>query len=69
MVSDLGTFSTAVREKRNAREKSAADLRRLRKEVEELETWAKKIESNTELNSETRGLDAFLSVLKKATWD
>ncbi|KAJ5412088.1 uncharacterized protein N7487_006447 [Penicillium crustosum] len=62
-ASDLGGVSAAVREKRNSREKSAADLRRLRKEVEELEAWAKKIESDPDLKSDTRGLDQFLSLL------
>ncbi|KAJ9487096.1 hypothetical protein VN97_g6228 [Penicillium thymicola] len=60
---DLGGISAAVREKRNSREKSAADLRRLRNEVEELETWAKKIESDADLDGDTRGLDKFLSLL------
>ncbi|KZN92899.1 hypothetical protein EN45_030660 [Penicillium chrysogenum] len=60
---DLGGVSAAVREKRNSREKSAADLRRLRNEVAELETWAKKIESNPDLKGDTRGLDQFLSLL------
>lgn len=59
-ASDLGGVSAAVREKRNSREKSAADLRRLRNEVEELEAWAKKIESDPDLQSDTRGLDKFL---------
>lgn len=59
---DLGGVSAAVREKRNSREKSAADLRRLRNEVAELETWAKKIESNPDLKGDTRGLDQFLWV-------
>ncbi|CAG8045290.1 unnamed protein product [Penicillium nalgiovense] len=59
---DLGEVSAAVREKRNSREKSAADLRRLRNEVAELETWAKKIESNPDLKGDTRGLDQFLWV-------
>ncbi|KAJ5170534.1 uncharacterized protein N7500_003317 [Penicillium coprophilum] len=62
-VSDLGAVSAAVREKRISREKSAADLRRLRSEVEELETWAKKIESNPDWKSDNRGLDKFLSLL------
>ncbi|KAJ5503219.1 hypothetical protein N7463_006093 [Penicillium fimorum] len=62
-VSDLGAVSAAVREKRISREKSAADLRRLRNEVEELEIWAKKIESNPDLKSDSRGLDKFLSLL------
>ncbi|KAJ5187344.1 hypothetical protein N7449_010338 [Penicillium cf. viridicatum] len=56
-ASDLGGVSAAVREK------SAADLRRLRNEVEELETWAKRIESDPDLKSDTRGLDKFLSLL------
>ncbi|KAJ5498282.1 hypothetical protein N7453_007333 [Penicillium expansum] len=60
---DLGGVSAAVREKRNWREKSAADVRRLRNEVKELETWAKKIESNPDLKGDTRGLDTFLSLL------
>ncbi|OQE30776.1 hypothetical protein PENFLA_c002G00999 [Penicillium flavigenum] len=60
---DLGGVSAAVREKRNSREKSAADLRRLRNEVAELETWAKKIESNPDLKGDTRELDQFLSLL------
>ncbi|KAJ5509259.1 hypothetical protein N7527_011402 [Penicillium freii] len=60
---DLGGVSAAVREKRNSREKSAADLRRLRNEVEEMEAWAKKIESDPDLKSDTRGLDKFLSLL------
>lgn len=59
-ASDLGGVSAAVREKRDSREKSAADLRRLRNEVEELEAWAKKIESDPDLKSDTRGLDKFL---------
>ncbi|KGO68370.1 hypothetical protein PITC_065360 [Penicillium italicum] len=62
-ASDMGGVSAAVREKRNSREKSAADLRRLRNEVEELETWAKKIESNPDLKGDTRGLDKFLFLL------
>ncbi|KAJ5373820.1 hypothetical protein N7517_005826 [Penicillium concentricum] len=61
--SNLGAVSAAVREKRNSREKNAADLRRLRKEVEELETWAKKIESNPDLKGDNKGLDNFLSLL------
>ncbi|KAJ5142974.1 uncharacterized protein N7515_001761 [Penicillium bovifimosum] len=61
-ASDLGG-SAAVQEKRSLREKSAADLRRLEKEVEELETWAKKIESSPDLRSDSRGLDKFLSLL------
>jgi hypothetical protein len=59
-IADLGGVSAAVREKRNSREKSAADLRQLRNEVAELETWAKKIESNPDLKGDTRGLDRFL---------
>ncbi|KAJ5824287.1 hypothetical protein N7447_006627 [Penicillium robsamsonii] len=62
-VSDLGAVSAAIREKRISREKRAADLRRLRNEVEELETWAKKIESNPDIKSDNRGLDKFLSLL------
>ncbi|OQE39041.1 hypothetical protein PENCOP_c007G02475 [Penicillium coprophilum] len=61
--SDLGAVSAAVREKRISREKSAADLRRLRSEVEELETWAKEIESNPGWKSDSRELDKFLSLL------
>ncbi|KOS47102.1 hypothetical protein ACN38_g1908 [Penicillium nordicum] len=60
---DLGGISAAVREKRSSREKSAADLRRLRNEVKELETWAKKIESDADLKGDSRGLDKFLSLL------
>ncbi|CAG8908968.1 unnamed protein product [Penicillium egyptiacum] len=60
---DLIGVSAALREKRNSREKSAADLRRLRNEVAELESWAKKIESNPDLKGDTRGLDQFLSSL------
>ncbi|QQK39906.1 Structural maintenance of chromosomes protein 1A [Penicillium digitatum] len=63
MAANLGGVSAAVREKRNSREKSAADLRQLRIEVEELETWAKKIESNPDLEGDIRGLDKFLSLL------
>ncbi|KAJ5446228.1 hypothetical protein N7491_002310 [Penicillium cf. griseofulvum] len=62
-ISDLGTVPAAVREKRISREKSAAELRRLRNEVKELETWAKKIESNPDLKGDNRGLDKFLSLL------
>ncbi|KAI2703557.1 hypothetical protein CBS147332_7543 [Penicillium roqueforti] len=62
-ASDLGEVSAAVREKRNSREKSAADLRRLRSEVEKLEQWAHKIESNPDSEGDTRGLDEFLSLL------
>ncbi|KXG53821.1 uncharacterized protein PGRI_008710 [Penicillium griseofulvum] len=62
-VSDLGAVSAAVREKRSSREKSAAELRRLKNEVKELETWAKKIESNPDLKGDNRGLDRFLSLL------
>ncbi|KAJ5964507.1 uncharacterized protein N7479_004383 [Penicillium vulpinum] len=62
-ASDLGAGSAAVREKRSSREKSAADLRRLRNEVEELESWAKQIESNPDLKDEDGGLDRFLSLL------
>ncbi|KAJ5788414.1 hypothetical protein N7457_003404 [Penicillium paradoxum] len=61
--SNLGGLSATVQQKRHAREKSAADLRRLKKEVEELETWAKKIESSPDLEPETKGLDKFLSLL------
>ena len=59
---DLGRVSAAVREKRNSREKSAAELRRLKNEVAELETWAKRIESDPDLKGDTRGLDQFLWV-------
>lgn len=61
-ASDLDAFSAAVREKCNAREKCAADLRRLKKETEELETWAKRIEAKPDLTSDTNGLDKFLWV-------
>ncbi|KAJ5329138.1 hypothetical protein N7452_009528 [Penicillium brevicompactum] len=56
-------YSMIVREKQVARKKTAADLRRLKKEVEELELWAKKIETNTDIKSDSRGLDQFLSLL------
>jgi urease accessory protein UreF len=52
--------SAAVREKQASRKKIAADLRRLKKEVEELEAWTKKIETNPELKGDTGGLDRFL---------
>jgi hypothetical protein len=55
-----GGFSVVVRDKRSSRNKLAADLRSLREEVEELETWAKKIETNPDLITNTRGLDKFL---------
>jgi hypothetical protein len=53
-------FSVAVREKQSSRKKLAADLRRMREEVEELEAWAKKIETDTELKGNTRGLEKLL---------
>ncbi|CAG8140012.1 unnamed protein product [Penicillium salamii] len=56
-------FSAAVREKQASRKKATADLRRLQKEVEELESWAKKVETNPDLKGDTRGLDQFLSLL------
>ena len=53
-------FSAVVREKQSSRKKFAVDLRRLKEEVEELETWAKRIETNPDLKGDTRGLDKFL---------
>lgn len=59
-----GGYSAIVREKQVSRKKINADLRRLKKEVEELELWAKKIETNTDIKSDDRGLDQFLWVLR-----
>lgn len=53
-------FSMAAREKQVSRKKIATDLRRLKKEVEELEAWSKKIEFDPELKGDTRGLGRFL---------
>ncbi|CAG7916975.1 unnamed protein product [Penicillium olsonii] len=56
-------FSAAVQEKQASRKKLAAELRQLKKEVEELESWAHKVETNPDLKGDTRGLDRFLSLL------
>jgi hypothetical protein len=53
-------LSAVVREKQSLRKKLAADLRRMREEVEELETWAKKIQTNPDMKGNTKGLNKFL---------
>ncbi|KAJ5747971.1 uncharacterized protein N7511_009667 [Penicillium nucicola] len=55
-------LSMAAQEKVKSRKRSAAELQRLKDEVEELERWAKKIESDDGLKGD-RGLDRLLSLL------
>jgi hypothetical protein len=52
-------LSVAAQKKYKSRKKSATELQRLRDEVEELERWAKEIESKDNLKGD-RGLDRFL---------
>lgn len=55
-----GAFSAAVHERQISRKKLAADLRRLKQEVDELEGWAKKVETNPDLKGDTKSLNRFL---------
>lgn len=55
-----GAFSAAVHERQITRKKLAADLRRIKQEVEELEGWAKKVETNPDLKGDTKSLNKFL---------
>lgn len=52
-------LSVAAQEKHKSRKRSATELQRLKDEVEELERWAKKAESDDNLKVD-RGLDRLL---------